>query len=127
MRRSPRRAEIASGLAGCGAQAVADRGQDEARVAEWCERDEHGAAVRVLGEQTGELEREACLAGAAGAEDGQDTGVALVHERDCVEELLLAAEEASRRDGELDAARRPERRELLEAELEQPHRARRSP
>jgi hypothetical protein len=94
-----------------------DRRQDEFGLAQRGKRDEDRASVGILGQQAGELDREAGLAGAAGAEDREHTGIALVHERDRVEELPLAPDEAGGRSWKVDASGRAERWERSVAEL----------
>ena len=105
------------------AESLGDRRQHERRVAKRCERHKKRAALCVLREQTRELQREAGLAGAAGAENGEDRRVVMEDERDGVEELLLASEEPGRRRRQAHRARAAERGKSLRAELEQPHRA----
>ena len=83
-------------------------------VAERRERHEDRPAVGLVGQQASELDREARLARAARADDRQHARIALVDERDRVEELPLAAEEARRRRREVDAPGRAKRRELVD-------------
>ena len=102
-----------------GAEGLRDRRQHERRIAERRERDEDRAALGVLREQTGQLDREAGLARAAGADDGQDRRRLGEHERDGVVELALTTEEPGRRGREEHGAGRPERRVALRSELKQ--------
>ena len=62
------------------AEPFGDRGEHELGIAQWCERDEDRAAVRLVCEEARELEREARLPGSAWPEDRQHSGSALVHE-----------------------------------------------
>jgi len=70
-----------------------------------------------LGEQPRQFEYEPGLSGPAGADHGQHAGIAIVDERHRGRELVLAADEPCRGLGELDAARRPQRRKDIVAEL----------
>ena len=99
------------------AEPVGHRRQDELRVPERRERDEDRSSLRVVAEQARELDREARLAGSSRADDREHPRVALVDQRDRVEQLLLAAEERRGRSRELDAPGRSERWELTVAEL----------
>ncbi len=99
------------------AQAVGDRREDEVWVAERSEWHEERASFGLVREQAGELEREPRLAGAVGADDRQHTWIAFVEERNRFEELPLAAEKAGRRRRQVDASRRPKRREVAVPEL----------
>ena len=92
---SPTRAAIEPGSAPAAPSASASAGQHERRVAQRRERDEDRAAVGVLREQTCELDREAGLAGAAGAEDGEDARVALEHDARRRRRARLPPEEAA--------------------------------
>ena len=91
------------GVTRAGAETFPDRREDELRVPKWCKRDEDRAAVGFVREETGELDREAGLTGATSPDDGQDTGISLVDERDRVEELLLTPDEPGGRNRELEA------------------------
>ncbi len=75
-----------------------DSGEYERGIAEWRQRAEHRSAVRLLGEESAELEREARLAAATGPEHGQHARVLLDDQRDGFEELALPAQEARCRD-----------------------------
>ena len=79
------------------AEPVGHRRQEELRVPERRERDEDGSSLRVVTEQARQLDREARLAGSPRADDREHPRIALVHQRDRVEQLLLAAEEPSGR------------------------------
>ena len=72
-----------------------DRREQESRVPDRRQRDEHGAAVGVLCEQACELEREPRLSRPAGADDGEDSRVVREPGRDRVEQLALSAEETA--------------------------------
>jgi hypothetical protein len=61
-------------------------------------------ASGTFGEEAGELDREAGLAGAAGAEDRQQARVVLDDKRDGREELALAADEGGGRRRQVDRA-----------------------
>ncbi len=104
-----------------GAQSSGDQGHDKGRIADGGERHEDRAAVGLLGEEPGELDREAGLAGSAGADDREHARIAVEPERRSLEQLLLAAEERGCGRGEIDGARRSQRRELDGADLEQLH------
>ena len=106
-----------------GAEPVGDRREHERAVAERCERDEERRAVCLLGQQPGELDREARLAGTARPDDREHTRIAVEDERDGLEELALAPEEAGRGRRQVDAARRTQRRKLALAELMEAGRA----
>jgi hypothetical protein len=105
------------------AQPLRDRRQHEIGLPHWCECAENRATVRVLGEQAAELQGKARLARAAGPEHAEYPRVALVHDGNRIEELLLSAEKVGRRGRKLDRAWRPKRRELFEPELEEPNRS----
>jgi len=95
--------------------AVADRGCDARRLGAWCaeligdraederafvhrsERKEQRCAVRLVGEQPSELDREACLPGASRPDDSEDAGRTLDPKRDGVVELAFPAQESCRR------------------------------
>ena len=111
------------GIRGRGTELVGQRRQDELRVPERGQRHEDRPSVGIVAEQAGELDREARLAGSPWPDDREDTRVALVHERDRVEQLLLSSEERRGRARELDAPRRAQRGELALAELVDAHRA----
>ena len=106
-----------------GAEPVGDRREHERAVAERCERDEERRTVCLLGQQPGELDREARLAGTARPDDREHTRIALEDERDGLEELALAPEETGRGRRQVDAARRTQRRKLSLAELMEAGRA----
>ncbi len=94
-----------------GAEPVCDRREHEVGVAKRRQRAEDGPALCVLGEESGELQGEARLPGSARAEDREHPWVALVHERDGLEQLSLASQEASGGDRQVDAPRRANCRE----------------
>jgi hypothetical protein len=111
---------------GCGERA--DRGvhraeclsecrREEVRVAERSEWDEHRPAGGLVGEQPRELNREACLADAARAQDRQNTRIALEHHRDRLDALLFPADKGRGRRRQLDTAFSPDGRELAGSEL----------
>ena len=106
-----------SWLGRLGAQRLAERRKHERRVAQRREGDEDRPAFGVLRQHACELDREACLAGASGADDGEHPRVALEQDGDGVEELLLAPEELRGRRGELDRARCAQRGKAVAAEL----------
>ena len=91
--------------------------EDEARLADGGKRDEHRPALRFVGEETCQLDGEPRLAGTTGSDDGEETGISIEHDRNRLEKLVLPAHERRRRCRKLDAAGRPERRKLSEAEL----------
>ena len=74
-----------------------------------------------------ELDREARLAGAAGADDGEHARIALENQPDRVEQLPLPADERRGGVGQGDAARRAERRELARRRAGRAASRRRSP
>ena len=110
-----------SWLGRLGAQRLAERRKHERRVAQRREGDEDRPTFGVLRQHACELDREACLAGASGADDGEHPRVALEQDGDGVEELLLAPEELRGRRGELDRARCAQRGKAVAAELMQSH------
>lgn len=81
------------GVGGGGSQPLGDRGQNKLGVAQRGEGNEDDPSLRVLGEQSRELDREAGLVGAAWPDDCEHAGIALVREGDCLEELSFPAEE----------------------------------
>ena len=97
--------------------------QHEGRIAKGRERHEQRAALGVLRQQARELEREAGLPDAAGAEDRDHARVVLEHGRHGVEELLLPAEKPRGRHGEVDTTRGAQRRESAVPQLVQSRRA----
>ena len=123
VRRSPMRGGDRRRIGRGGAEPVGDRRQYERRIPERCERNEDRSSFCVVAEQTRQLDREPRLAGAARTDDREDPRISLVHQRDGVEQLLLAAEERRRRSRKVDASRCPERRELALAELVEANRA----
>ena len=127
VRLSPTRAAIASTSADAAPSRSAIVDSTSAGIAKRRERAEDRAAVRFLGEQSGELDGEARLAGSARAEDRQHARVALVHERDRLEQLALAAEEAGRGGRQLDAPGRAQRREVAVTRAARAGSRRRSP
>ena len=92
-----------------GAEVRGDQRNDQRRIPNRGQRDEDGPAVRLVGQESRQLDREPCLAGAAGADDGEKPRVALEPQRCRVEELALAAEKVRRGSGEVDGAGRPQR------------------
>ena len=99
---------------------VRDRRKQEVGVAKRSQRAEDGSALRVLGEESGELQGEARLPGSSRAEDRQRSRIALVHERHGLEQLSLASQESGGGRGQIDAPRCAKRRmrrvtELMEA------------
>ena len=64
------RCDRGGGVAG-GAESLGDQGHDQRCVADGGERHEHRAAVRLLGQEPGQLDREPRLARAAGTDDRQ--------------------------------------------------------
>ena len=87
-------------------------GTTSAGVANGSERYEDRATVGLLGQESGKLDREPCLARAARADDRQHARVAVEPQGGGLEELALASEELRRRSGQVDCARRPQRREI---------------
>ncbi len=96
-----------------------DQRHDERGVAHRRQRDEHRAAVCLLGEKPCQLDRESCLPRTARSDDRQHARSAVEPQRGGGEQLALPAEE--RRDGrrQVDRSRRADGRELLGTELEQ--------
>src|SRR5439155_13941682 len=94
-----------------------DRRQDEFRVAKRRQRDENGAALRVVCQKAGKLDRETGLARASRADHRQNARIFPVDDGDCLVELALPTEEARRGSRELDAARSSQRREVPVADL----------
>ena len=113
------RVAIAAALSPDAPRRRGDHRHDQRRVAHGRERHEDRAAVGLLGQEPGELDREACLPGAAGTDDREHARVAVEPEGGGLEELALAAEEVGRRSGKVDGTRRAQRRELHHSELEQ--------
>ena len=109
---SPRRVAIAAALSPEAPRRAAIERHDERGVADRSERHEDGAAVGLVGEEPCQLDREPGLARAARADDREHARIALEPQRGGLEELALAPEKAGRRGGEVDRARRAERREL---------------
>ncbi|MGI8861271.1 MAG: hypothetical protein ACR2GV_00895 [Gaiellaceae bacterium] len=117
--------------------AVADRGCDARRLGAWCaeligdraederafvhrsERKEQRCAVRLIGEQPSELDREACLPGATRPDDRQHARCVCDPRRDGVIELTLTTEKPRRRGRELDAPGSAQGRERATPELEE--------
>ena len=64
-----------------------------------------------------------CLPRAARADDREQAWLAVEPQGGRLEQLALASEELRRRSGQVDGARRPQRREVGDAELEQPGRS----
>ncbi len=93
------------------------RGQ-ELGIRETRERNPEDAVVELPDELRRDLEREACLARAARACDGEKARPVREH-RDELLELLLAADERDRDDRQVGCVERPEGRELALAELEE--------
>ncbi len=93
------------------------RGQ-ELGIRETRERDPEDAVVELPDELRRDLEREACLARAARAREGDEARPVREH-RDELLELLLAADERDRDDRQVGCVERPEGRELALAELEE--------
>ncbi len=99
-----------------------DRREQETRVPDRRQRDEHGAAVGVLCEQACELEREPRLSRPAGADDGEDSRVVREPGRDRVEQLALSAEERRRGRRQRKRSRSAEWWKAVGAELMEMHR-----
>ena len=93
------------------------RGQ-ELGIRETRERYPEDAVIEPADELRSDLEREACLARAARACDGEEARPVREH-RDELLELLLAADERDRDDRQVGCVERPEGRELALAELEE--------
>src|SRR3954454_15937773 len=81
------------------------------------------AALGLVGQEPGQLDREARLASAPGADDREQPWLPLEPERRSVEELPLAPEEAGGGDGEVYGTRRPDGWKLAHAELEEVRRS----
>ena len=99
-----------------------DRREQESRVPDRRQRDEHGAAVGVLCEQACELEREPRLSRPAGADDGEDSRVVREPGRDRVEQLALSAEERRGGRRQRNRSRSAEWWKAVGAELMEMHR-----
>ena len=99
-----------------GADGTGDRLADERGVAERGEADPDGAGTEVGDERGRGLERQAALAGAAGAGEREEPRAA-GDPREHGLELPFPADEGARRPGEVRARERPERREGAVAEL----------
>jgi hypothetical protein len=82
------------------------------------ERHPEDAVTEPSDELRSDLEREACLARAARACDGEEARPVREH-RDELLELPFAADERNRDDRQVGCVKRPERRELALAELEE--------
>jgi hypothetical protein len=107
------------GIVGGSAQARGDQGQHQRCVADGGERYEHRGAVRLFGQEPGELDRESRLAGATGTDDREHPRLTVEPLRGGLEQLALAAEEPRGRSGKVDGPRRSQRRERRCAELKQ--------
>ncbi len=94
--------------------------EHELWIADGGERDPVDAVRERVGGLRSRLEAEPRLAGAAGADEGQQANVIAGEERSHLIELVLTAEERCRRHGQVGAVEALQRRELLVADLVDP-------
>ena len=103
-----------------GAEALCDCRHHEGDITHRREGNEHRAAVRLLREQTSELDREPRLAGTARTDDREDARVTLQRHRHGVVELRLASQEGGCRRRQVDCARGAHGRKRSRADLQEP-------
>ena len=94
-------------------ESACDRGDNERRVAQRGERDPEDAVGVAVGRGGGGLEREPRLAGAAGPGEGEQPRVGLGEQCGDRRQFALTAEKRGRRDGEVRAVERLQRRKSV--------------
>ena len=105
-------------LVGLDTERPGERRRDEVRIAQRCERLPREPVGELLGGLGRRLEREAGLAAAAGAGEGDQPGPTREHPRD-LRDLGAPADEGRGGDGEVRTMDRPQRREVPLSELVQ--------
>ncbi len=80
--------------------------EDEARIAHWSERHPEDTVGILVGRLRRSLQRQPCLAGAAGAGEGEQANIVTGEQLDDLRELALAADERRRRHREIRAVER---------------------